>query len=82
MDPRYSQRTVYWGHWDITFMDVQPDTSKNFGIIVASLPFGIGNCGPCDGTIGSPLRKSLKQACRTWIEKGELPERAIKREAT
>lgn len=71
--PRYSQRTVEWGHWGITFMDVQPDSSKNFGMIVGHLPFGVGACGPCDGTLGSPLRAHYVAICEEWVKRGVLP---------
>lgn len=74
--PRYSQRTVEWGHWGITFMDVQRDRSKNFGAITAFLPFPVGNAGPIDGHTGSAARQSYKQMCDRWMADGVLPELA------
>ena len=71
---RYSERTVEWGHWGITFMDQQPDPSKNYGVIVGHLPFGVGNAGPCDGTLGSPTRERYKAICRAWCESRQIPE--------
>ena len=74
--PRYSRRTVEWGHWGITFMDVQPDTTKNFGTIISHLSFGVSNCGPVDGTIGSATRNHYLAICAAWVERGELPKAA------
>jgi hypothetical protein len=57
-------------------MDVQKDRSKDFGEIIANMCFSVGSCGPCDGTMGSPLRKHYEDICRAWIERGELPSDA------
>lgn len=75
MGTRYDSRTVEWGHWGITFMDVQPDRTKNFGTIIGTLSFGVGNAGPVDGPVGSPTRLAYLQACKDWTERGILPER-------
>lgn len=67
----HERRTVAWGHWGITFADVQPDHSKNYGIPVACLGFPVGNQGPIDEP-----RERYYPLCRAWIERGELPEEA------
>lgn len=73
--PRYSERTVEWGHWRITFMDVQADRSKNFGEIVGSISFPVANgCGPQDGLAGSPVRQRYQAMCDAWCRDGMLPE--------
>lgn len=66
--PRYLRRTVEWGNWGITFLDVQPDHSKNFGIIIGRVGFPIGTRGPVD----MPRAKWLA-LCAAWTERGELP---------
>jgi hypothetical protein len=71
--PRYLGRTVEWGHWGITFMDKQPDPMMNFGVIVATIPFGVGARGPVDGTAGSDLRKAYEAMCHNWVDNGILP---------
>jgi hypothetical protein len=71
--PRYTQRTVEWGHWGITFMEPQPDRSKNFGVIAGQVGFGVGACGPVDGCLGSLLRRSYQDMCEAWISRGVLP---------
>lgn len=71
--PRYVGRTTEWGNWGITFMNPQPDRTKNFGVIVGQLNFAVGNQGPIDGTIGSPIRQKYENICKAWIDQGELP---------
>lgn len=71
--PRYTQRTVEWGHWGITFMNPQTDRSKNFGKIVGHLSFGVGARGPVDGTSGSPERRHYQKICDAWVSEGTLP---------
>ena len=71
--PRYTQRTVEWGHWGITFLDVQPDRTKNYGVIVASLGFAVGSRGPIDA---GPVRAEYKRICEAWCSDGSLPAQA------
>ena len=73
MHKRYTQRTVEWGHWAITLMDIQRDPSKNYGVIVATLPFPtVNGMGPCD----RPHKELYGHICANWIERGELPPSA------
>lgn len=67
---RYSQRTVEWGHWGITFLSPRPDRTKNFGVIAGYVSFPVSSQGPCDS--GSH-RERFMQMCEAWIERGELP---------
>lgn len=79
MSDRYTQRTVEWGHWGITFMNPQPDRTKNFGVIVGNLQFPVANgAGPQDGLIGSPQRQHYKDVCQRWIDDGVLHESVVK----
>jgi len=66
-------RTVQWGNWGITFMEKQPDERLNFGVIVGSVQFPVGNAGPVDGVYGSDRRKSLQAACEEWVKDGTEP---------
>ena len=69
IDKRYTQRTVEWGHWGITFMDVQPDHTKNFGVIKGSVYFPVTNgMGPCDMP-----RAKWQAMCDEWVNSGILP---------
>ena len=70
---RYTQRTAEWGNWGITFLDVQPDRSKKYGLIIGTLYFPIGTRGPCDGFIGSSERMSYQDVVRNWMDDGTLP---------
>lgn len=72
--PRYSSRTVAWGHWGITFLDVQPDHSKNYGVPVASIGFAVSTRGPF---VDAQRRAGLEGICRAWIESGDLPADAV-----
>lgn len=72
--PRYTQRTVEWGNWGITFMAPQPDRAKNFGVIVAFLAFPVGMRGPCD----LEQRQELKGRCMLWEQCGTLPPDAVR----
>lgn len=74
LDPRHTQRTVQWGHWGITFMDPQPDHTKNYGAIVGTVSFGVGSRGPIDGTLGSPMRQKYLDMCAAWIKDRAIPE--------
>lgn len=69
MSDRYTGRTVEWGHWAITFMDVQPDRTKNFGVIIGHVPFPIGTRGPVDLL----RRTEYREMCRAWVEDGVKP---------
>lgn len=69
MSNRYEQRTVEWGHWGITFMNPQPDRSKNFGEIVGQINFPVGTRGPVD----LPKRDEYREMCRAWVEEGVSP---------
>ena len=71
-------RTVEWGHWGITFMERQPDERLNFGVIVGSVEFAVGNRGPVDGTYGSDRRQSLQAACDAWVKEGTEPRGFIR----
>lgn len=73
VEPYHQGRTVEWGHWGITFLDPQPDLTKNFGVIRGTLHFGVGSRGPIDGTVGSPLRTSYQARCNAWMADGVLP---------
>ena len=71
-NPRYTQRTVQWGgHWGITFMDIQPDKTKNFGVIIGTIGFAVGNRGPIDA---GEIRQVYRDMCSNWINNGILPE--------
>ena len=72
--PRYTQRTVEWGHWGITFMDPQTDRSKNFGEIVGTVFFPVGTRGPCDGTVGSLQRHQYRDICAAWVSDRAIPD--------
>lgn len=67
--PRYHRRTVEWGNWGITFMEVQPDPTKNYGMIVGFVDFPIGTRGPISGL----KRDYYREICRAWIEQGVEP---------
>jgi hypothetical protein len=72
MKDRYNSRTVQWGHWAITFMNPQPDRSKNFGDIVGHVSFPVANgCGPQDA---GAMRETYRAMCSRWIDDGILPE--------
>ena len=75
-DPRYTRRTVEWGHWGITFMDIQPDRSKNFGSIAGYVSFPVGTRGPCDA---GDLRPKFQNMCAAWIATREIPEGFVPR---
>ena len=68
--PRYVQRTVEWGHWGITFMDIQPDRTKNFGNIIGTIHFAVSTRGPIDA---GEVRQSYLNMCSDWINNGILP---------
>jgi hypothetical protein len=70
MTSRYHDRTVQWGHWGITFMDPQPDRTKNFGVIAGHISFPIGTRGPCD----MDSRMIYRQMCTAWIDRREIPK--------
>ena len=78
--PYHTQRTVEWGHWGITFMEPQPDKTRNYGLIVARVDFACGTRGPIDGTLGSPTRQQYRDMCREWMASGTLPPTAYKPE--
>lgn len=65
----HSRRTVEWGNWGITFMEPQPDQTKNFGVIVGRVDFPIGIRGPMDGL----RRDYYREICRAWTESGVKP---------
>lgn len=67
--PRYTQRTVEWGHWGITFMDPNPYRHQNYGRIIGSVSFPIGSRGPID----NPKNK-YRAMCAAWVELREIPE--------
>lgn len=66
---RYCGRTVEWGHWGITFMERQPDPTKNYGVIVGFVDFPVGTRGPMDGL----KRDHYREICRAWVEQGVEP---------
>lgn len=74
---RYENRTVEWGHWGITFMEVQPDQTKNYGAIIGHVSFPVGTRGPCD----LPRRAEYKEMCRAWVEDGARPAELFVRAA-
>lgn len=69
----HEARSVQWGHWGIDFLDMQPDRTKNFGIIVARISFPVGNCGPIDGHLGSAIREDYQRMVARWIESRVIP---------
>lgn len=71
---RYTQRTVQWGHWGITFMNTQPDRTKNFGAIVGNIYFPVGVCGPAD----LPRKNEYLEMCRAWVEDGKEPDGLVR----
>lgn len=75
--PRYTQRTVEWGHWGITFMEPQPDRSKNYGVIVGTVSFGVGTRGPVDA---GQYRDLYRLMCSAWVDHGVLPNTIAKAE--
>ena len=68
--PRYHQRTVEWGHWGITFMDIQQDKTKNFGEIIGTVCFAVSTRGPIDA---GDVRQKYRDMCSQWINDGILP---------
>lgn len=70
--PRYHQRTVQWGHWGITFMDVQADKTKNFGEIVGTVAFAVSTRGPIDA---GDIRQVYRNMCKAWITDGTIPDK-------
>jgi len=67
---RYHEgRTVEWGHWAITFMEPQPDPTKNYGVIIGHVSFPVGTRGPVDGL----KRDYYREICRAWVEQGIRP---------
>lgn len=77
MELYHTQRTVYWGHWGIAFGEVQPDLTKNFGRIIGTVYFPVGNGGPVDGTVGSPERLGYQAMVKDWIENGVKPAKLV-----
>lgn len=78
LHPRYTRRTVEWGHWGITFMDPQADLAKNFGVIVGTVYFGCGTRGPVDGALGSATRQMYQALCNDWVNHGAAPEGLVR----
>ena len=74
MQHYHTGRTVEWGNWGIAFMEPQPDTNKNFGVIIGTVYFGVGTRGPVDGTRGSPTRQRYQAMCDGWMQHGIRPE--------
>ena len=70
---RYRQRTVEWGHWGITFMDIQNDLTKNYGNIIGTVFFPIGTRGPCDLNNRNKYNTMIDQ----WVNHGIVPEGLI-----
>lgn len=70
--PYLDGRTVQWGHWGISFMDRQPDQSKNYGIQVAYLSFPVGTRGPVD----MDRKEEYRAMCKQWVDAGTLPAEA------
>lgn len=68
---RYESRTVQWGHWGITFMDAQPDRSKNYGVIAGNVHFPVGARGPVDSRPGD--RQRYQDMCAAWISDRVIP---------
>lgn len=75
----YNPRHCEWGHWSITFWTRDVDHMRGPwdtylpGFFVAEVPFAIGNQGPIDGTLGSPLREHYRKLCRDWVHYGIKP---------
>lgn len=78
MGDRYTSRTVEWGNWGITFMEPQPDRTKNHGLIVGTLYFPVGSRGPIDS---DPRGPDYRAICRNWTELGILPAGLVARAA-
>lgn len=70
-----AQRFVDWGNWGISFYTGERGWAKP-GQFIARICFGVGACGPCDGTIGSPERMRYQAMCRAWTQTGTLPDGA------
>lgn len=68
MADRYTERTIEWGHWGITFMDPQPDRSRNYGVIAGTVSFPAGPRGPVDGD-----RAFYRAMCDAWISDRVVP---------
>lgn len=73
--PRYHQRTVEWGHWGITFMDIQADKTKNYGKIVGIISFAVGTRGPIDA---GDIRQVYRNMCDVWVKGGIIPNKLQK----
>ena len=68
MTNRYTNRTVEWGHWGITFMNPQPDQTKNYGVIIGSIYFPVGTRGPMDNRPGDKER--YRAMIADWVNHG------------
>ena len=67
-----ARRVTEWGHWGLTFS--WSDGGYAPVKIEGQLFFPVGNCGPCDGFLGSPERARYAEIVKAWNERGELPE--------
>jgi hypothetical protein len=64
----HEKRTVQWGHWGITFMDPNPNQSRNYGLIIGSVPFPVSTCGPFEGD-----KRKWQAMCAAWIADRTMP---------
>ena len=47
------------------------DKTKNFGVIIGTIGFAVGNRGPIDA---GEIRQVYRDMCSNWINNGILPE--------
>lgn len=66
MEEYHNGRTVYWGHWGISFLERQRDLTKNFGISRWKISFPVGNRGPIDSRPGDHF--IYESIIKAWIE--------------
>lgn len=66
------QRKAEWGNWGITFS--WSDGGYAPAKIEGTLYFPVGNCGPCDGYLGSSERDNYKAIVAAWMRDGVLPQ--------
>lgn len=69
-------RFVQWGNWGIDLREREGDAWANPGRRVSYVAFGVGSCGPVDGTYGSPTRERYLKICRDFVATGAMPEGA------
>jgi hypothetical protein len=67
-----TERTAYWGHWDISFWEKPEGTPWGQpGNLVARIFFPVSTRGPMDAMPGQ--RDRYNRLIREWRESGVLP---------